>query len=793
MHTTTCPSLYNLHNHKYSRMNTTTKLFIISVLVTLLIGISSAQTTSPNFKVAIIGDQGLGTNAVAVLNLIKNESVQMVLHQGDFEYTNNPTAWDNQISNILGADFPYFASIGNHDVKTWSGPEGYQQKLYQRLNKTPGANCTGDLGVKATCTYQGLFVILSGAGTMGSGHDTYIKNELANDSHVWRICSWHKNMNQMQVGTKGNDTGWAVYETCQEEGAIILTGHEHSYERTKTLINVSNQTVDPTWSDPFNVRVAQNATFVVVSGLGGKSIRSQSRCLPKTPPYGCKGEWASIYTSSQNAQYGALFCTFNVDGQPHKAQCYFKSINGSIPDNFTITSFMGIAASELSLTVTDPQNITYYTTTVPLQGTTNLPSNLSYSLDSGPNVPIVDSVQTFSLSLSDFSLAFHTVTVTAVDAANSSNADLVTIDFTVATDTTPPSVTITSPLNGSTVGGTITITANAVDNVGVTRVEFFVDSLLIGTDTAPLFNTIFDTMTVSDGEHNISAQAFDAMNNTATETISVIVNNTAPPMTGIVLEELRTGGAASATTASLSAPVTLANNQLYLLTVATKPNRLVQSVSGLGLTWTRIAQQCGARAQTGVDVWYAIGQPTGTGTVSVTFSSSTSGISLAVSRWSGIDINDPIGSVARANTKGGIIGPCSGGTDTASYSSVMNVESADSIVIGAVSHRHKLHTAGNGYTELVEIHHNSGGSASGLSLENKTAVTSSVTVDGTFDGIVDWSLVTVELKAQSAVVTSAFRLESLTPSYVTPPRKTPVPALFTTLELLLKLFSLITL
>ena len=44
------------------------------------------QTQSiPELRVAFIGDQGLGPNAIAVLELIKDEGARMVLHQGDFD------------------------------------------------------------------------------------------------------------------------------------------------------------------------------------------------------------------------------------------------------------------------------------------------------------------------------------------------------------------------------------------------------------------------------------------------------------------------------------------------------------------------------------------------------------------------------------------------------------------------------------------------------------------------------------------------------------------------------------
>ena len=83
--------------------------------------IQEKQYPPENFTIAFIGDQGYGKNAKAVLQLIKNEGADMVLHQGDFDYLDDPEKWDGQINEILGKDFPYFASVGNHDTKEWSG------------------------------------------------------------------------------------------------------------------------------------------------------------------------------------------------------------------------------------------------------------------------------------------------------------------------------------------------------------------------------------------------------------------------------------------------------------------------------------------------------------------------------------------------------------------------------------------------------------------------------------------------------------------------------------------------
>jgi hypothetical protein len=282
-----------------------------------------AQTPA-NFKIAFIGDQGLGNSSVAVLNLIKSEGAQAVLHQGDFDYDDNPDAWEAQINSVLGANFPYFASAGNHDEARWND---YQQHLKNRLVRL-GITWDGDLGAKSSLYYKGIFIILvaPGVDVPGSGHDAYIRDKLAADNSIWSICSWHKNMETMQVGGKSDETGWGVYEEATKGGAIIATGHEHSYSRTHLLSSPRNQTVV---SRADTMTITKGQSFVFVSGLGGASIRDQELS---------GAWWASIYTSNQRANYGALFGTFNVNGKPNLATFYFKDINGNIADRFTVIS-----------------------------------------------------------------------------------------------------------------------------------------------------------------------------------------------------------------------------------------------------------------------------------------------------------------------------------------------------------------------------------------------------------------------------------------------------------------------
>jgi hypothetical protein len=295
------------------------------LLLALLVGSTGHAGGQAPVKAAFIGDQGLGGDAEATLQLIKDEGADLIVHQGDFDYDDDPQAWDGQITSILSDDFPYFASVGNHDNCCISE---YQQVLQARLDKAPEASCEGELIVQTTCTFRGLYMVFTAPDVVADGdtvYAPYIRDQLAKSDAIWKICSWHKNMSAMQVGGKDDEAGWGVYEECRKGGAFVATGHEHSYSRTHLMSSFESQTVASTSS---TLVIERGKSFAFVSGLGGNSIRDQQR----------GGDWwAAIYTSTQGANFGALFCTFFA-GAPDRASCYFKDIDGNVPDAFDLIS-----------------------------------------------------------------------------------------------------------------------------------------------------------------------------------------------------------------------------------------------------------------------------------------------------------------------------------------------------------------------------------------------------------------------------------------------------------------------
>jgi hypothetical protein len=307
--------------------------------------------TDANLLVAFIGDQGANGNSDAVLNLIKNEGAAAAVHNGDFDYASNATSWDNRINGILGANFPYFAVIGNHDAAAWAGTSGYASKIAARQARVPAMGCTGELGVKSTCNFRGLFLVQSCVGTSelrsSCGKDSaeqvsFIRDSLASNNALWSVCSWHKNQNDLQVGSKSDEVGWNAYKECQAAGAIVSTGHEHSYSRTLALTDVGNRAAGHGATGAHNlVTMSAGRNFVFVSGLAGVGIRDYEASSHDDDTW-----WSSYYASNKwkkngvvqtgTGTYGATFIRFNVDGDPKKATAYFKDVNGRLVDEFTI-------------------------------------------------------------------------------------------------------------------------------------------------------------------------------------------------------------------------------------------------------------------------------------------------------------------------------------------------------------------------------------------------------------------------------------------------------------------------
>lgn len=99
-------------------------------------------------------------------------------------------------------------------------------------------------------------------------------------------------------------------------------------------------------------------------------------------------------------------------------------------------------------------------------------------------------------------------------------------DYVPPPDTTPPSVAITAPVDGDTLSGTAIVDLTASDDVGVVKVDLFVDDVYFVSDTTSPYSYALDTSALADGSHTLQAVASDAAGNTGSTTpIGVKVSN----------------------------------------------------------------------------------------------------------------------------------------------------------------------------------------------------------------------------------------------------------------------------
>ena len=131
---------------------------------------------------------------------------------------------------------------------------------------------------------------------------------------------------------------------------------------------------------------------------------------------------------------------------------------------------------------------------------------------------------TLSVNSAALTNGSHTLVAKAYDAAGNVGSSSA-VSFTVSnstSDTTPPTVSATE--SGSS--ATISLTATATDNVGVVKVEFYVDSTLKGAVTAAPYALALDSTGLSNGSHTLVAKAYDAAGNVGTSTaVSFSVSN----------------------------------------------------------------------------------------------------------------------------------------------------------------------------------------------------------------------------------------------------------------------------
>ncbi len=139
-----------------------------------------------------------------------------------------------------------------------------------------------------------------------------------------------------------------------------------------------------------------------------------------------------------------------------------------------------------------------------------------------------DSFEAFSAFAND---PYMTTRATALPAS---------VAFTSAATSTPPTVLLRKPLAGAAVTGTMLMTADAVAEAGVARVEFFVDGNLVGVDTTAPYSMPYDSRGHANGPARVEARVLDrtgagAMSQAASVTVANTTVTLSAPADGTIV------------------------------------------------------------------------------------------------------------------------------------------------------------------------------------------------------------------------------------------------------------------
>lgn len=277
-----------------------------------------ALTTPPiysseeNTRFAVIGDFGQsGQYEEGVADLVKSWQPDFIITTGDNNY---PDGSEQTIDENIGQYFHdyigsyqgtygngadqnrFFPSLGNHDWRSMNCLWGTCKGAFLDYFSMPGNERYYDF-VWGPIHF---FVLDSNteepAGTSrGSEQGVYLKNSLANSTSSWNVVVIHHP--PYSSGRHGSTRymRWPF----QEWGAdVVLTGHEHSYERIEI-----------------------NGFPYIVNGIGGRSIYQFGK-----PIAGSQVRF--------NQDYGALL----VETSPQEMTFKFITRTGELVDEFTIQS-----------------------------------------------------------------------------------------------------------------------------------------------------------------------------------------------------------------------------------------------------------------------------------------------------------------------------------------------------------------------------------------------------------------------------------------------------------------------
>ncbi len=306
----------------------------------------------------------------------------------------------------------------------------------------------------------------------------------------------------------GGNTAPNVTITAPANGSSFVVGSSVTFSGTANDTEDGDISANLAWTSSIDGAIGSGASFSTT----GLSLGTHTITASVTDSGGLSGSDAISVT---------------IDNVPNTAPTVTIT---SPPNPTTVNSGDSVT---FTATATDPED-------------GNIAANLSWSsnLDG-----VIGSGASFSTTT--LSVGTHTVTASVTDSGGASGSDTVSVTVN-ALPNDPPTVTITSPANPTTVnqGDSVTFTATATDTEdGNIAANLSWSSNLDGVIGS---GASFSTTTLSVGTHTVTASVTDSGGASGSDTVSVTVNsvggttteiwmsfrsNTAVPGVGTVRDE----------------------------------------------------------------------------------------------------------------------------------------------------------------------------------------------------------------------------------------------------------------
>jgi len=196
----------------------------------------------------------------------------------------------------------------------------------------------------------------------------------------------------------------------------------------------------------------------------------------------------------------------------------------------SITVFVDNTPPTVSIKEPTPENMYYGIVSVSVNATDNKEmGNVHVKVDNTDWLVMTYDpavlVWKYDLNTTPLSDGQHTLMVLALDKASNP----ATMSTTLLTDNSPPTLTIQAPQSGITVGLTLLVKVQASDLAGVSRIEFYLQDVLVCTIYETPYQWSWDTTKYPNGDYTITIKAYDTIGNVKTSETTVTVQNVELP------------------------------------------------------------------------------------------------------------------------------------------------------------------------------------------------------------------------------------------------------------------------